>query len=245
MSKLCNEFHVFFNDLVSNGFNTLLTSLPKDRQYFASGVPGTFHDRLFTESSLHFAYTNYTHHLLSKSPEEIQDKDSPAWNKGRIHYTNAPKEVMEAFATQFAEDATNFLGARAKELAPGGMLVITMQEVTSYLNCTTVSLFYYALEVTKLVEENWYLSIQRMELTDPPPWLKRKRHISVPNFITHVRATLEGIFSSHFGDEITDEMFQGLVKQISSKIEELVSKHREKTQLLVVLKRKVLGMCTA
>ncbi|KAI4357266.1 hypothetical protein L6164_001227 [Bauhinia variegata] len=51
------------------------------------------------------------------------------------------------------EDARNFLGARAKELAPGGMLVRIMQ-----------------------VEENGYLSIERMELADPAPWLKHKSH---------------------------------------------------------------------
>ncbi|KAI4297575.1 hypothetical protein L6164_037460 [Bauhinia variegata] len=133
---------------------------------------------------------SYSKNSYFQSPEELQDKDSPAWNKGRIHYTNAPKEVVEAYATQFAEDARNFLGARAKELAPGGMLVRIMQ----------------GEEITKLVEENGYLGIERMELPDPAPWLKHKSHISVPNFITHVRATLEGNFSSHFGDEITDEM---------------------------------------
>lgn len=121
------EFHVFFNDLPSNDFNTLFTSLPQDRQYFVAGVPGSFYDRLFPESSLHFAYTTYALHFLSKSPEELQNKDSPAWNKGRIHYTSASKEVVDAYAAQFARDAGNFLDARAKELAPGGMLVIVMQ----------------------------------------------------------------------------------------------------------------------
>ncbi|KAI4357513.1 hypothetical protein L6164_001456 [Bauhinia variegata] len=265
------EFHVFFNDLISNDFNTLFATLPKDRQYFAAGVPGSFHDRLFPESSLHFAYTNYALHLLSKSPEELQDKDSPAWNKGRIHYTNASKEVVEAYATQFAEDARNFLDARAKELAPGGMLVIIMQgipfgmphsEVTpgmiyDNMGCILMdmakeglfdeskvdsfNLPYYAPtpeEIAKLVEENGYLNIERMELTDPAPWLTHKSHLSVTSFITHVRAALEGTIARHFGDEITDEMFQRLVKQISIKIDELVSKYREKTQLFVVLKRK-------
>lgn len=123
------EFHVSFNDLPSNDFNTLLASLPQDREYFAAGVPGSFYGRLFPESSLHFAYANYALHFLSKSPEEVQDVDSPAWNKGRIHYTSSSKEVVDAYATQFAKDLGNFLGARATELALGGMLVMVMQGV--------------------------------------------------------------------------------------------------------------------
>jgi len=124
------EFHVFFNDLPSNDFNTLFTSLPQDRNYFASGVPGSFYNRLFPQSSIHFAYSTYALHFLSKSPEVVQEMNNPAaWNKGRIHYTSASKEVVDAYATQFAKDAGNFLDARAMELVPGGMLIIVMQGV--------------------------------------------------------------------------------------------------------------------
>ncbi|KAH0990899.1 hypothetical protein GBA52_002382 [Prunus armeniaca] len=120
------EFQVFFNDLESNDFNTLFTSLPQDRQYLAAGVPGSFHGRLFPESSIHFVHTSFSLHWLSKLPEELQNKASPAWNKGRIHYTSAPNEVIEAYACQFAEDMERFLNARAKELVPQGMMVMIM-----------------------------------------------------------------------------------------------------------------------
>lgn len=120
------EFQVFFNDLVLNDFNTLFTSLPKDRQYFAAGVPGSFHDRLFPESSIHLVHTSFALHWLSKLPEELHNKTSPAWNKGRIHYTSAPKEVVDAYVSQFAKDMKNFLDARAKELVPGGMMVMIL-----------------------------------------------------------------------------------------------------------------------
>ncbi|XWS69495.1 hypothetical protein CRYUN_Cryun04dG0183900 [Craigia yunnanensis] len=120
------EFLVFFNDQASNDFNTLFTSLPQERPYFAAGVPGSFQRRLFPESSIHFVHCSYALHWLSRVPGELLDKNSHAWNKGRIHYTNAPNQVVHAYASQFAKDMEDFLNARAKELVIGGMMIIIM-----------------------------------------------------------------------------------------------------------------------
>ena len=57
------------------------------------------------------------------------DEGSPAWNKGRIFYTNAPKEVEEAHAIQFAKDMESFLIARAQEIVIGGLLAIFIPTV--------------------------------------------------------------------------------------------------------------------
>ena len=35
------EFQVFFNDHILNDFNTLFSSLPPNREYYAAGVPGS------------------------------------------------------------------------------------------------------------------------------------------------------------------------------------------------------------
>ncbi|XP_061359794.1 loganic acid O-methyltransferase-like [Gastrolobium bilobum] len=260
------EFHVFFNDLPSNDFNTLFTSLPQDRQYFSAGVPGSFYDRLFPESSIHFAYSIYALHFLSKSPEKLQDM-----NKGRIHYTStAPKEVVDAYADQFSKDAGNFLDARAIELVPGGMLVIVTKGVPNgmpfsdtmngmlydcmgsvLMEISNEGLFdesqvdsfnlpYYAPspeEMTKMIEVNGQFSIERMELTNPAPWLKSISH-TIPECISHMRAAMDGIFTRQFGNEVTNEMFQRLIKHLSDKSELLNTKYRDKTQFFIVLKRK-------
>ncbi|KDP38137.1 hypothetical protein JCGZ_04780 [Jatropha curcas] len=124
------EFQVFFNDKTSNDFNTLFTSLPPDREYFAAGVPGSFYHRLFAESSLHVVQSHYAVYWLSKVPEELEDKNSTAWNKGRIHYANATNgEVLKAYARQWAEDFNDFLNARAKEIVPGGLLIVVMPSI--------------------------------------------------------------------------------------------------------------------
>jgi hypothetical protein len=129
------EFQVFFNDLPSNDFNELFKSLPSsDRQYFAAGVPGRFQGRLFPKASLHFVHCSYALHWLSKIPKELVDKTSPAWNKGRICFTNASNYVREAYSTQFGKDMESFLNARAQELVCGGLMaliILCLPEVIS------------------------------------------------------------------------------------------------------------------
>ncbi|XVE72144.1 hypothetical protein DITRI_Ditri11bG0015400 [Diplodiscus trichospermus] len=120
------EFEVLFNDLVSNDFNTLFKSLPPDRQYFAAGVPGGFHGRLFPKASLHFVHSSYALHWLPNTPKVLMNKNSPAFNKGRIYYHNSAKEVGEVYSAQFEKDMESFLGARAEELVGGGLMAIVL-----------------------------------------------------------------------------------------------------------------------
>nr|XP_023907387.1 probable S-adenosylmethionine-dependent methyltransferase At5g38780 [Quercus suber] len=119
---------------VSNDFNTLFKSLPPNRQYFAAGVPGSFHGCLFPKGSLHLIHSSCALNWLSKIPIEITDESSPAWNKGRIHYTNATKEVVEAYETQFAKDMESFLFSRAQELVVGGLLVLFVPAVPDVMS---------------------------------------------------------------------------------------------------------------
>ncbi|XP_028124873.1 farnesoic acid carboxyl-O-methyltransferase-like [Camellia sinensis] len=89
------EFQLFFNDHASNDFNTLFTTLPPNRQYFVAGVP-----------------------------KELLDNGSLAWNKGKIHYTSASKEIADVYAAQFAKDMDTFFNARADEIIVGGMMIL-------------------------------------------------------------------------------------------------------------------------
>ena len=123
------EFQVYFNDHATNDFNTLFSSLPAERQYFTAGVPGSFHGRLFPNSSLHFVHSSLALHWLSTIPKELLDNNSLAWNRRRVHYTNAPNEVYNVYRARFAEDMINFLDARAMELVVGGLMVLIMPSV--------------------------------------------------------------------------------------------------------------------
>lgn len=120
------EFQVLFNDQIGNDFNTLFASLPHSRNYLAAGVPGSFYGRLFPSSSVHIAYISYSLHWMSKVPEEVEVRDSATWNAGRIHYVGASDAVVKAYSDQFEEDMEIFFGARAREIVPGGLVVILM-----------------------------------------------------------------------------------------------------------------------
>ncbi|KAL1531898.1 gibberellin A4 carboxyl methyltransferase [Salvia divinorum] len=66
------EFYVWFNDVVSNDFNTLFSSLPPDRSYEVAAVAGDFRGRLLPPSSVHFAYSCSALHWLTEVPEAAE-----------------------------------------------------------------------------------------------------------------------------------------------------------------------------
>ncbi|CAN4079923.1 unnamed protein product [Withania somnifera] len=110
------EFLVFFNDLVQNDFNTLFNYIDSNKpNYSTAGSPGSFYGRVFPKGSLHFAHSSMALLYLSRIPEEVMDRKSAAWNKGRIHYSckGAAKEVEAANSNQFRKDRL-----------PGGLMVI-------------------------------------------------------------------------------------------------------------------------
>eukprot|EP01018_Ginkgo_biloba_P003405 Gb_41559 [translate_table: standard] len=142
------EFQVFFTDLPSNDFNSLVRMLPPhqlpgvtapsqqdyihqtaaprpaSRSYFEAAVPGSFYRRLFPRQSLHFVHSSVSLHWLSQVPESVEDKWSPAWNGGGIFISS--EAVGAAYLCQFTTDFTAFLEARAEEIVPEGSLFISL-----------------------------------------------------------------------------------------------------------------------
>ena len=58
-------------------------------------------------------------------------------------------------------------------------------------------------EMTQLVERNGCFSIERMEITQPRA---RDDGLNSQAVTMHLRASMEGIISKHFGTEIIDEL---------------------------------------
>ncbi|KAG8367056.1 hypothetical protein BUALT_Bualt16G0032700 [Buddleja alternifolia] len=236
------RFQVFFNDQTNNDFNTLFGSLPPNRQYFVAGVPGSFHGRLFPSSSIHVAYSSYALHWLSKVPEELLIKNSPAWNGGRIHYTGASNDVVNAYAAQFENDMDIFLRARAEEIVPGGMVVILMPGAMDEVPMNDVGMVFtfFGSILMEMVHEGLlnqdqvdtfnvpqvYPSVKEMTRLVEKNGLfniekmelkNRKANIKAgidpESGIMHLRAVGEGTFAKHFGGHIVDEMFKRTVQQ--------------------------------
>lgn len=120
------EFHVFFNDLIDNDFNTLFKNLPTSRKYFLAAAPGSFHARVFPKETIHLAHCSTALHWLSRIPEEVTERSSSAWNKGRIHYSGAGNEVKDAYSAQYKKDMEAFLSTRGNELVAGGLMVLVI-----------------------------------------------------------------------------------------------------------------------
>ncbi|KAG6618155.1 hypothetical protein I3843_06G049600 [Carya illinoinensis] len=260
------EFQVFFNDIPSNNFNTLFTTLPPERPYFAAGVPGSFHGRLFPESSLHFVHSFYALHFLSEVPKELLNKNSPAWNKGRISYTCAQDEVAHAYAAQFAEDMATFFDARAKELVVDGIMVLIMPAIPNVGQSSVHGLMSDCLGSSLMdMAKEGLISEAQVDLFNLPFYItspKEMREIVEGNGCFRIekmeiqnprsgidapitgkscvmqrRAGLEGMISKHFGAEIVDDLFYRFSKKIDEVSNLMESQFQEGTQLSIVLKR--------
>ncbi|KAI9128094.1 hypothetical protein K1719_001087 [Acacia pycnantha] len=259
------EFQVFFNDHVGNDFNTLFKSLPEDKQYYAAAVPGSFHGRLFPESSIHVFNCAHSLHWLSKVPKEIVDKNSPAYNKGKIYFTNEDKEVAEAYFAQFQRDFESFLNSRALELVPGGIMIIIIACVPpnsfngfqatlnimgdvlmekankGIVNEGLVDSFNLPIyvpsseEMKELIRKNGNFKLEKSELLFR--LYKDKHQTDAHSYSMHFKAASEGVFKEHFKQEIVDDIFVQLEKKLTSGFNFLTHPTYKELGEIFILKR--------
>ncbi|KAJ1377721.1 SAM dependent carboxyl methyltransferase [Sesbania bispinosa] len=262
------ELLVFFNDQVTNDFNTLFKNLTPNRKYFAVGVPGSFHGRLFPRKTLHFVHSSSSLCWLSTVPKEITDRRSSAWNNGRIHLTNAPKEVADAYATQYRTDLETFLHARAQELVDNGLMVLQIPAASDVILDSDVNpnkVFELVgsclMDMTKegLVSEEKVDSFNVPFLYSPVKnvkailekndcfsieWMETKDIkdiFAIPSaqiFVSTYRAALEELIEKHFGGGIVDELFDRYNEKVKE-FADIVNSEKLKIAILyVLLKRK-------
>ncbi|KAK2999104.1 hypothetical protein RJ639_023601 [Escallonia herrerae] len=237
--------------------STLFASFPPNKRYFAVGVPGSFFNRIFPASSLHFVHSSYSLQWLSKVPEQLLDKNSLAWNKGRIHCTSASGKVANAYTSQFENDIDDFVNARAKEVVAGGMMVLitlgrpngthhsklpvgllldalgfSLMDMAKAAQVDSFNLPLYSVspkEMTQLTGKNGFFSIEKMMLTAPSS--KTDVPVSPQDMVIHLRAGTEGMLTKHFGNDFIEELFE----RTSQKSAEI--SYALETQLFVALKR--------
>ncbi|KAJ0094914.1 hypothetical protein Patl1_15595 [Pistacia atlantica] len=254
-----SEFLIYFNDHTSNDFNTLFASLPLDRQYFAAAAPGSFHGRLFPESSVHFFHSSNAIHWLSKAPEELVDRKSLAWNKGRVHYTNAAEEVCDAYgAAQFRKDMENFFECKRKrdccwridgvnrECYSKWDVPLSSKSNRSHgvINEEQVESFNIPIYVVnpenlrEAVERNGSFRMVKMEMIESILKINYGDEITNVNWWTRMlRSGNEDIITKHFGSGIMDQLCQQFTVNALEVTKNFNWDELKGYQLLVILKR--------
>ncbi|KAL8266091.1 hypothetical protein R6Q59_003435 [Mikania micrantha] len=137
------EYRVYLNDLPTNDFNAVFKILPDfykelnnqrhvrcqklESSVYIAGYPGTFYGRLFPDKCLHFIYSSYSLHWLSKIPPGLYDKEGHSINKGKFYISKSSSlQVSKAYFNQFQEDFSLFLQSRSKEVLSGGRMVLIL-----------------------------------------------------------------------------------------------------------------------
>ncbi|KAK1439160.1 hypothetical protein QVD17_04975 [Tagetes erecta] len=137
------EYRIYLNDLPTNDFNAVFKILPEfykdlnterrlrcqnhESSVYIAGYPGSFYGRLFPDKCLHFIYSSYSLHWLSRIPPGLYDKEGRSINKGSFYISKSSSpQVSKAYIDQFQEDFSLFLQSRSKELLSGGRMVLIL-----------------------------------------------------------------------------------------------------------------------
>jgi hypothetical protein len=116
---------VFHIDQPSNDFNALFEILDADRDryvldepnVFPAAIGRSFYENVLPPGSVHFGWCSYAVVWLSRIPALIPDHFIPFRSTGTLR---------AEFDRQGAEDWQAFLSLRARELRPGGRLVVVL-----------------------------------------------------------------------------------------------------------------------
>lgn len=116
---------VYHEDQPSNDFNALFELLDQSPERYSLGDPRvfpcaigrSFYGAVLPENSVHVGWSAYAAMWASRVPALIP---------GHITFARSSGNVRAAFAQQGTRDWESFLSLRARELRPGGCLVVCM-----------------------------------------------------------------------------------------------------------------------
>jgi hypothetical protein len=126
------SIRTIYSDLATNNFNQLFANLDQARRgsvlaedVYASVVGGTFYGSLLPPSTVHLA-TCFNSILWLDQLPAVPMRDSVAYRRPHPPRPGlvVPQEVSAAFERQAEQDLIRFLKWRAKELVPGGKLLV-------------------------------------------------------------------------------------------------------------------------
>ena len=114
---------VVHTDLPQNDFGSLFALVEGSPESYLHSVDNTFalaagksfYERIFPHGFLSLGWTAISVHWLSRVPCSIPD---------HVYAQRAGQRVREAYSEQASKDWRRFLGHRARELRPGGELIV-------------------------------------------------------------------------------------------------------------------------
>ncbi|MEQ8782746.1 MAG: hypothetical protein RIE06_24005 [Roseibium album] len=175
------------SDLPTNDFSTLFLNLRPSGQsvfgtdrIFSSAVGGSMYDQLRPACSVHLATTFNAIGFLSRRPvDEMPGYIFPNGPSTERNNGYVSPEDRRAFANQAKQDVEAFLKARARELVPGGKLLVqvfgatdtacTSDGIYDLLNDAVVA-FVETGEISKDTYDRYYQPVYMRhldELTEP------------------------------------------------------------------------------
>ncbi|KAL0790882.1 hypothetical protein Bca101_007128 [Brassica carinata] len=213
------EFSIFLNDLPQNDFNSIFKTLPDFHMelkrgtkndvcpaIFIAACPGSFYGRLFPEKTIHFIYSSFSLHWLSKVPPGLFDHQGKSINKGCINIcSSSPEAVSKAYYSQFKEDFSMFLRSRSKEVVAAGRMGETEEEkLDSY-----ETQFYAAsaAEIEGEVNNEGSFELEKLEIMEVEKKDNEDGMSSSELAAKTIRAVQESMLAPHFGEEILNKLF--------------------------------------
>jgi hypothetical protein len=124
--------HTIYSDLASNNFNQLFANLEQARrgglfpaEVYPGAVGGSFYGPLLPPGSVHLA-TSFNAILWLDQLPAVAVPDFVAYRRPQPSQAGfaGPPEAMAAFQQQAERDLVRFLECRARELVPGGKLLL-------------------------------------------------------------------------------------------------------------------------
>ena len=110
-----NDFSALFKNLLGVGPQAARTYLTDIENVFVSACGIGFHRQLLPDASLDIGFSATAMHYISEKPCPIDN---------HVHMVGADGETLAAYADQARQNWNDLLVARAKELRPGGRLVM-------------------------------------------------------------------------------------------------------------------------
>ena len=110
-----NDFSALFKNLLGVGPETANTYLTDIENVFVNACGIGFHRQLLPDASLDIGFSATAMHYISEKPCPIDN---------HVHMVGADGETLAAYADQARQNWNDLLVARAKELRPGGRLVM-------------------------------------------------------------------------------------------------------------------------